>query len=109
MTKGKNKKQKTAAPKQVTKTSVAAAPKQVAKAPATSNELMAKITAILKEEGALGYIVGVVGSDSKILPYAGAGSIGDLLTIKYVVEKEISKLIDGTTKSSPEAPAASAQ
>lgn len=76
---------------------------------ATTGELVVKLADFLKKEGAVGYICGVVGSDAKILPYVGATSIGDLLTIKYVIEKEISRLIDGTTKSSSEVSAASEQ
>jgi hypothetical protein len=76
---------------------------------ATTNELLIKLASLLKQEGAVGYVCGVVGADAKILPYVGAASIGDLLTIKYVVEKEINRLIDSTTKTSSEAPAASAQ
>jgi hypothetical protein len=75
---------------------------------ATSVQILTKVTEILKKEGATGYVIGVVGSDSKILPWVGASSIGDLLTIKYVVEKEISRLIDGTS-SSAEASSSPAQ
>jgi hypothetical protein len=74
----------------------------------TSAELVIKIAALLKEAKASGYILGVAGSDSKIIPYAGAGSIGDLLTIKYVVEKEITRLIE-SSNSVNEGTAASTQ
>lgn len=78
-------------------------------AKATTNELLVKVAALLKQEGAVGYVCGVVGSDAKILPYVGAASIGDLLTIKYVVEKEINRLIDGSSKTTSEASATSEQ
>jgi hypothetical protein len=74
----------------------------------TSAELIIKLKDFFKSEGAVGYICGVVGADSKILPYVGASSIGDLLTIKYVVDKEISRLIDGQPSKAEEA-ASSAQ
>jgi hypothetical protein len=66
---------------------------------ATSAELVFKLIELLKKEGATGYICGVVGTDGKILPYIGANSIGDLLTIKYVVEQEVSKVIGKHTDS----------
>ena len=75
----------------------------------TSIQILTKVTEVLKKEGAVGYVVGVVGSDAKILPWVGASSIGDLLTIKYVVEKEISRLIDGTSSSNAEASSSPAQ
>jgi hypothetical protein len=77
-------------------------------AKSTSAEIVVKIAALLKQEGANGYILGVAGSDSKIIPYAGAGSIGDLLTIKYVIEKEITRLIE-SSNSVNEGTAASTQ
>jgi hypothetical protein len=76
---------------------------------ATTSELIVKLADFFKKEGAVGYICGIVGADAKILPYAGASSIGDLLTIKYVIDKEISRLIDGTSKTTSEVSAASEQ
>ena len=87
---------------------VLAEPQVEAAAKLTSADLVIKIAALLKEAKASGYILGVAGADSKIIPYAGSGSIGDLLTIKYVVEKEISRLIEGSS-SVNEGTAASAQ
>lgn len=75
---------------------------------ASTAELITKVAALLKQEGAVGYVCGVVGSDAKILPYVGAASIGDLLTIKYAIDKEISRLIDGQS-SAKEAAATSSQ
>jgi len=68
------------------------------KASLTSQELVLKISEVLKKEGALGYACAIVGPDSRILPFAAAASVGDLLTIKYALEKEISKLIESTSK-----------
>lgn len=85
------------------------AKKEQVEGKATSIQLLGKVTEVLKKEGAVGYVIGVVGSDSKILPWVGASSIGDLLTIKYVIEKEISRLIDGTSSTSAEAGSSPAQ
>lgn len=87
---------------------VLAEPQVEASAKSTSAEIVVRIAGILKQEGASGYILGVAGSDSKIIPYVGAGSIGDLLTIKYVIEKEITRLIE-SSNSVNEGTAASTQ
>jgi hypothetical protein len=96
-------------PEPAKKADVVVAKGEQAASKATTGELIVKLAEFFKKEGAVGYICGVVGSDAKILPYVGATSIGDLLTIKYVIEKEISRLIDGTTKTSSEVSAASEQ
>ena len=62
----------------------------------TSIEILQNVTNVLKDSESIGYIVGVAGYDGKILPYVSAASVGDLLTIKYVIEKEISRLLDKT-------------
>lgn len=57
-------------------------------------ELVQKIAKSLQDDKATGFLFAVAGQDGKILPYASAGSIGDLLTLKYVIDKEITRLID---------------
>jgi hypothetical protein len=76
---------------------------------ATSKELLQKVADLLKDQGAAGYICGVVGSDAKILSYVGATSVGDLLTIKHVVDKEVFRVIDSSSNRQSEASAPSEQ
>lgn len=75
----------------------------------SSADLVLKVAEILKKGGASGYICGVAGADSKVIPYVGASSIGDLLTIKYVIDKEISRLIDGQSSAKGDTAASTQQ
>lgn len=63
----------------------------------SSTEIVGKIHKLLVDDKASGYVIGVADSAGKIVPYAGAKSIGDLLTLKYSIEKEIEKLISKST------------
>lgn len=106
---GKQTKKSFKKPEVIKKAEVLPAKNVQAASKATTGELVVKLADFFKKEGAVGYVCGVVGADAKILPYVGATSIGDLLTIKYVIDKEISRLIDGTTKTTSEVSAASEQ
>lgn len=64
---------------------------------ATAAQLALKLSAFLKDEGATGFVFGIVGGDGRIVPFVGASSIGELLSIQYIIDKEITRLIDGTS------------
>ena len=78
---------------------VKAEAREVAPVEVTTDATDAKIIAdqiikILQETKAIGWIIGVADEAGKIVPHVGAGSVGDLLTIKYALDKEIGRLID---------------
>jgi hypothetical protein len=66
---------------------------ELAKEVWTSAKLSAAINDLIGDKSR-GFAYVVTGEDGQILPFCGAQSIGDLLTLKYVLEKEIARVVD---------------
>lgn len=64
----------------------------------TSEELVSDLVSKLEEKKTMGHIIAVVDSSGRITPNISARSVGDLLTVKWVVEKEIDRLLNESTK-----------
>lgn len=61
-----------------------------------SNEIVSVLISTLKDLNVTGYILSVADSEGSIVPFASANSVGNLLTMKWAIEKEIERIINNT-------------
>lgn len=60
----------------------------------TAVEVIGKLQTLCKELGVQHYMLTAVGADGVVLPAVGSDSIGNLLTMKYVSDKEVKRAIE---------------
>lgn len=106
---GRNKKPGKPAPKtkSATVTPIKGPPAETQVAKPTTSELSKKVLEVLGDNAA-GFAFVVAGSDGLIVPHVGARSIGDLLTLKHVLKKELLRVVDSVAYPKAEGESASA-
>ena len=60
----------------------------------SAGEIISSVVTEVNKLKVNGYVFSVADSTGKIIPFVSASSIGDLLTIKWAIDKEIERIID---------------
>lgn len=83
--------------KPATKTNVPSLKKSEEKKALTGTEIVSALQKACAELGVTSFMLTAIGSDGAVVPAVSADSIGNLLTMKYVSDKEITRQIEAVT------------
>jgi len=59
----------------------------------TAQEALTEITEVLKKKELPGYVLAIAGKKGDMMPFVAASSLGELLTLKYLLDKEIDRVL----------------